>query len=176
MRRRNNLAFSAALVLALVSSGVAQDATFNKTKYSSVKQAKEVDVDLAVTDSKISIKGAGKKDSGIDITIPYSSIDTMSYEYATRHRVAEGASLMVLSLGAGAILMATKTKSHWLAIEHHEGDAKETTVLQLDKSEYQQVIATLEARAGKKIAVLDAKTSDLNPTAESKDMDEVVPF
>jgi hypothetical protein len=107
---------------------------------------------------------------------PYSSIDEMSYEYATRHRVAEGASVMVLSLGAGAILMATKTKSHWLAIVYHEGETKQTTVLQLDKSEYEAVIAALEARTGKKIAVLESKSSQLNPTAESKDMDEMVPF
>ena len=83
---------------------------------------------------------------------------------------------MAASLGAGAILMTTETKSHWLAIEYQQGDAKQSTVLQLDKSEYENVIATLEARTGKHIAVLDSKTSSLNPTAESKDMDEVIPF
>jgi hypothetical protein len=165
---------SLALVLAFVSVCLAQDVTFRKTKYSSVKQPQEADVALTITDSKILIKG--KKAKGIDMEIPYSSIDAMSYERATRHRVGEGAGLMAVSLGAGAVLMTTKTASYWLEIDYHEGDAKQLTVLRLDKSEYENVIAALEARTGKHIAVVDPKTSSLNPTAESKDMDEVIPF
>jgi hypothetical protein len=169
---------SLALILMLVPAGMAQDVTFSKTKYSSVKQPKEADVDLSISDSKVSIKGqkVSKKATAINMEIPYSSIDAISYELATRHRVAEGAAVMALSLGAGAVLMATKTKSHWLAIEHHQGDAKEITILRLDKSEYGKVIAALEAKSGKHIATLDSKTSSLNPTAESKDMDTVIPF
>lgn len=169
---------SLALILALVPAGLAQVATFSKTRYSSVKQPKEADVNLSLTDSKIVIKSkkVSKKMPAVDIEIPYSSIDAMSYELATRHRVAEGGALMAASLGAGAVLMATKTKSHWLTIEYHEGGAKQSTVLHLDKSEYQDVISALEANTGKQIAMLNSKTSPLNPTAGSKDMDEVVPF
>jgi hypothetical protein len=90
--------------------------------------------------------------------------------------VAEGTALMGLTLGGGAILMATKTKSYWLVIEYHEANDKQEAVLQLDKSECAGVIAALEARTGQKIEMRDAKSSDLNPTAESKDMDEFVPF
>ena len=168
---------AAALCLAaltLVPASFAQDVTFNKTRYSSVKQPKEADVIFTVADSKILIKG--KKVNGINMEIPFSSIDSMSYERSARHRVGEGASVMLLSPATGAILMATKTKSHWLGIQYHEGDAKELTVLRLDKSEYEKVISTLEARTGKHIEVLNSKTSPLNPTAESKDMDEVIPF
>ncbi len=168
---------AAALCLAaltLVPASFAQDVTFNKTRYSSVKQPKEADVIFTVADSKILIKG--KKVNGINMEIPFSSIDSMSYERSARHRMGEGASVMLLSPATGAILMATKTKSHWLGIQYHEGDAKELTVLRLDKSEYEKVISTLEARTGKHIEVLNSKTSPLNPTAESKDMDEVVPF
>lgn len=157
---------------------LAQDVTFSKTRFSSVKQPKEADVNLSITGSKILIKGKskGKKVSGIDMEIPYASIDAMSYELASRHRLKEGAVVMLASLGAGAVVMVTKTKSHWLDIEYHEGDAKQSTVLRLDKSEYMGVILALEARTGKHIAVLNAKTSPLNPTAESKDMDGVIPF
>jgi hypothetical protein len=161
-------------VLILAPASLAQDVTFNKTRYSSVKQPKEADVVFTVADSKLLIKG--KKVNGINIEIPFSSIDSMSYERAARHRVGEGASVMLLSPATGAILMATKTKSHWLGIQYHEGNAKELTVLRLDKSEYEKVISTLEARTGKHIEILDSKTSPLNPTAESKDMDEVIPF
>lgn len=165
---------SLSLILAFVSACLAQDVTFSKTKYSSVKLPKEADVALTITDSKVLIKG--KKTNGINLEIPYSSIDAMSYERATRHRVGEGAGLMALSPAGGAVLMTTKTSSYWLEIEYHEGDAKQLTVLRLDKSEYKDVIATLKARTGKKIAVVDPKTSSLSPTAGSKDMDGVVPF
>jgi hypothetical protein len=57
-----------------------------------------------------------------------------------------------------------------------ESGAKQLTVLRLDKSEYKNVLAALESNTGKQIATVNAKTSPLNPTAESKDKDEVVPF
>ena len=165
---------SLVLVLELVTAGAAQDATFTKSKFTSVTQPKEIDVNVLITDAKILVKA--KKGSSVDLEIPYSGIDSVTYEFAERHRVAEGASLMTFSLGAGAILMATKTKSHWLAIEYHDKGGKQEAVLQLDKSEYRDVIAAVEARTGKKVETKDSKTSDLNPTADSKDMDEYVPF
>jgi hypothetical protein len=179
-----------ALFLILASAGLAQDATFSKTKYSSVRRPKEPAVNLLLTDSKILIKSkkVSKKAPPVDKEIPYSSIDTMSSELATRHRLAEGETMMAASvygaalvasaasLGAGAVVMATKTKSHWLTIEYHEGNAKQLTVLHLDKSESENVISTLEAKTGKHIAMLDPKASPFNPTAGSKDVDEVISF
>jgi hypothetical protein len=170
------------ILLISLPAAMAQEVTFSKARYSSVKQPKESDVDLSITASKIAIKSKNKSRSkgnpaeSVDMEIPFSAIDTMSYELASRHRVGEGALLMTASLGAGAILMATKTKSHWLAIESHEGEVKQVTVLRLDKSEYSRVISTLEDKTGRHIAVLDSKTSALNPTAESKNIDELVPF
>jgi len=148
--------------------------TFGKTRYSSPKERKEADVNFTVTDSKLVVNG--KKKSALHVEIPYSSIDAISYEAATRHRTGEGVALLSTSPLAGAILMSKKTKSHWLDIEYHDGDAKQLLILRLDKSEYEKVISTLEVRIGKKIATLDSKSSPFNPTAESKDMDEVVPF
>ena len=163
--------------LALSQVGRADEVTFSKSRYSSVKLRREVDVRLTLTDSKILIDAKKtKKGSEVNLEIPFSSIDGVTYEIASRHRTGEGASVMLLSLGAGAVVMATKTKSHWLDIEYHEGDTKQLTVLRLDKSEYEQVLATLEARTGKHIKRIDAKNSNLNPTAMSKDVDEVVPF
>jgi len=167
-----------ALILAFVPACLAQDVTFSKTRYSSAKQPIEIGVNLSITDSKILIKSkkVTKRLPPIDMEIPYSSIDTMSYEFASRHRVQEGTAVVGLSLGAGAIIMGTKTKSYWLTINYHEADARESTVLRLDKSEYHDVIAALEAKSGKHVAVLDSKTAPLNPTAGSQDMDAVIPF
>jgi hypothetical protein len=112
----------------------------------------------------------------VQLEIPYAGVDTVTYEYAERHRIAEGAGVMALSPLTGVILMTTKTKSHWLTIQYHEANARQEAVLQLDKSEYREVIAVLETRTGKKVEMREAKTSELNPTAESRDMDEVVPY
>jgi hypothetical protein len=169
-----------ALILTLIPVCLAQDVTFNKTRYSSLKQPRETGVVLLVSDSQLSIKSLKetKKMEPINLTIPYSTIDSMTYESASRHRTQEGSALMGLSLAGGAILMSTKTKSYWLLIAYHEGDLKQSTMLRLDKSEYNDVISTLEKKTGKEIPNLDSKTSPglLNPTVGSKDMDEVVPF
>jgi hypothetical protein len=179
-----NPILSLTLILYSVPAGLAQDVTFNKTRYSSVKHLNETYVDLSMTDSKILIKSkkVSKKVSAINTEIPYSSIDSMSYELATRHRVREAAALapsnpfIVLTGPPALFVMTTKTKSYWLEIDHGDGEAKQSTVLRLDKSEYRKVIASLEAKTGKHVAILDSKTSSLNPTAKSKDMDQVVPF
>jgi hypothetical protein len=163
-----------ALMASLSLAAMGQEATFEKTRFTSVSMPREADVILTVTDNSVLIKG--KKANGIDMSIPFASIDNLSYELAERHRVGEGAAVMVLSLGAGAILMATKSKSHWLDIGYHEGAVKQSVVLRLDKSEYQDVLSTLEHNTGKPIARFDAKSSPMNPTANSKDQDEVVPY
>lgn len=165
--------FCLALAFA-VSNAQAQDVIFNKTKYSSVKQPKESEVALTITDSRVVIRG--KKENGISAEIPFASIDAMSYELSARHRLAEGAGVMLLSPAVGGVLMTTKTKSHWLEVAYHDAAAKQEMVLRLDKSEYEKVLTTLETRTGKPIARLDSKTSALNPTANSKDMDQTVPF
>ncbi len=172
------LMISWTLILPLGTVCRAQDVTFSKTKYSSVQQARETDVTLSLTGSKIMIKSTkvSKKEPAIDVEIPYTSVVAVSYELASRHRVAEGAAVMTASLGAGALLMATKTKSHWLTIQYKDGGSTQSTVLHLDKSEYEGVISAMEAKTGKTVARLDAKTSPLNPTAESTDRDEVVPY
>lgn len=79
------------LMGSLSLAGMGQDATFKKTRFSSVTMPKEAGVVLTVTDSSVLIKGT--KNNGIDLNIPFSSIDSLSYEIAERHRVGEGAAL-----------------------------------------------------------------------------------
>jgi hypothetical protein len=167
----NHAILALALILALAPAGMAQDFTFSKTRYSSVQQPDETSVKLSITESDILIKGKplSKKAPAIDMAIPFSSIDAMSYELTTRHRVSEGAAVMGYSLGVGAILMATKTKSHWLTIEHQESGVTQSTTLHLDKSEYERVIAALEAKTGKHVEILGSKTGSLSATAKRKD-------
>jgi hypothetical protein len=165
---------SLALILALVPATAAQDVTFTKSRFSSVKQPKEIDVNLSISASRLLI--TARKESSVDLSIPIASIDSISHELAERHRVTEGAAVMAVSLGAGAILMATKTKSHWLTINYRDGDAQQEIVLRLDKSEVQPILDALEARTGKKVESRNIKTSELNPNAGSRDVDQLVSF
>ncbi len=70
---RSILSLTLILILASVSAGRAQDVTFSKTRYSSVKLPNEVDVDLSMTDSTLLIKGkkVSKKVTAIDTEIPW---------------------------------------------------------------------------------------------------------
>lgn len=161
-----------AIVVALAWTCRAEDATFKKVRYWSVKQPKESDVVLTITDSKLLIKGenANKNMAPIDFEIPYSAVESLTSETSERHRVSEG--LLV----GGVITASTKTKSHWLDIKYREGGAEQVVTLHLDKTEFEDVISALEAKTGKTIDAVESKSSSFNPTAESKDVDEVIPF
>ncbi len=170
-------------LLGFVPASVAQDVTFSKTKavvccydFRSAKLPLEINVDLSITDSKVLIKGkpGAKKLSAIDLEIPYSAIDTMSYEATSHHRNL--GLLGVVSPATGLAAASTKSVSYWLVIDYHEGDTKQSIDLQLDKSEYENVITALEAKTGKHIYVLDSKASQFDSLAGTKDVDEVIPF
>ncbi len=61
---------------------------------------------------------------------------------------------MVASLGAGAIVMLTKSKSHWLYIDFHEQNAPKTLVLRMDKKEYKNIFEAVKAHTGKEVQFL----------------------
>jgi len=169
------------------SPAFAQDITFEKAHYSSPTMKTEPEVSLKITDAEMDISGKKPKEFG-SLTIPFASIDAMTYEFAQRHRIKEGNNtnaVSVLAIGApfdlpllviGLGVMATKTKSHWLNIQYHDAAGAHTAVLQLDKSEYKSVLETLKTRTGQQIPETNAKTSNVNPNAESKDLDEIVPY
>jgi hypothetical protein len=157
------------------SSARAQDVTFDKVYYAAPTLKTEPAVSLRISETQIGITGKKPKEFG-SLAISFATIDSMTYEFATRHRIAEGGRTMLLSTSLGLILMATKTTSHWLDIHYHDDSGAHTATLQLDKTEYESILSTLKARTGKPIAETSAATSDVNPTAESSDTDDVVPY
>ena len=65
---------------------------------------------------------------------------------------------MVASLGAGAIVMLTKSKSHWLYIDYHEQNVPKSVVLRMDKSDYKKIFEAVKTHTGKEVEMLgDAK-------------------
>ena len=165
--------FCLPLVFALTSTAFAQDATFTKSRYSSAREANEANVILVISDSAVSIrsKKTPRKGSPLDLQIPFSSIDAMSYDLAAFAHWTP-----VVAPGGGAVPVKTRRGSQWLEIDSHDGSTKQVTVLQLDRSEWQAVLETLKAKSGKPITEAAAGPSAIDPAADSEDLDEVIPY
>lgn len=149
------IAVVAMFMLSFNSLGFAEDTVFNTCKLADVK-GKQADVRLTLSDeNKNLVIRVSDRDL---VTIPYENLDKFSYEYTKKHRITEGAIVMVASLGIGAIVMATQSKSHWLYIDYHEQNVPKSVVLRMDKKDYKDVIASVKTHTGKDVQMLgDAK-------------------
>lgn len=70
--------------------------------------------------------------------------------------------------------MLLKSTSHWLFLEHKQGETLHEIVLQIDKGDIENVVTALEARTGRSIETLTE--SRINPTEGSKNIREDVPY
>jgi hypothetical protein len=104
------------------------------------------------------------------VTVPYEQLDKFSYEYTKKHRVTAGAITMVASLGAGAIVMLTKSKSHWLYIDYHEQNIPKSVVLRMDKNDYKRIFEAVKTHTGKEVEFL-GDANDKSKKEERKDKD-----
>ena len=148
---------SAVLLIALIVTNLslAEETAFNGVKLADAK-GKQADARLIFSDNNknVVVRLADRN----FVTIPYDQLDRFSYEYTKKHRITQGAVVMVASLGAGAIVMLTKSKSHWLYIDFHEQNTPKSVVLRMDKNEYQKIFEAVKAHTGKEVEFLgDAK-------------------
>lgn len=90
---------------------------------------------------------------GLAVKIPYDEVYKCSYEYTKKRRVNEE-SIFTAPIGVGAIVMLTKSKSHWLEIDYREGDVPKSFVLRMDKHEYLRILDAVKAHTGKDAEVL----------------------
>ena len=142
-----------ALVLGNLS--MAEETAFNGVKLADAK-GKQADARLIFSDTNknVVIRVADRD----FVTIPYEQVDKFSYEYTKKHRITQGAVVMVASLGAGAIVMLTKSKSHWLYIDFHEQVVPKSLVLRMDKKEYKRIFEAVKSHTGKEVEFVgDAK-------------------
>ena len=158
------------MTLATLSTICAEDAVFHDPRLSRLDERKETKIDLTLSDGGFTIQ----ERKGSPVEIRYSSIQKITYEYARHHRLAGGAMLMAASPLAGIIVMATKTKSHWLVVDYLGDGESRTVVLRLDKSDYQEILGGLESKSGKHIDSPASKTVALDPTEGSRDVDGVL--
>ncbi len=137
------------LALAVTASTCfAEDVAFNGVKLADAK-GKQADARLILEDSHndLLIRVADKD----FVDIPYDHLDKFSYEYTKKHRITTGAIVMVASLGAGAVVMMTKSKSHWLYIDYHDQDVPKTIVLRMEKGQYKKICDAIQAHTGKTV-------------------------
>jgi hypothetical protein len=146
---------SAFVVLVMVGTSLAQEAAFSGVKLAD-PNGKQTDAKLIFSDSnKDVVINVASRDM---LTIPYDQLDKFSYEYTKKHRITQGAVVMVASLGAGAVVMLTQSKSHWLYIDYHEQNAPRSVVLRMDKNEYKHIFEAIKTHTGKDVEILgDAK-------------------
>ncbi len=132
----------------LITTAFATDQSFSGVKITDAK-GKQTDARLFFNDTakNVTIKVADKD----FVVIPYENIDKVSYDYTKKHRITQGAVVMVASIGAGAIVMLTKSKSHWLYIDFHEQNAPKSIVLRMDKHEYENIISACSVHLGRNV-------------------------
>lgn len=139
------------MAFAVFSLSFAEETNFRGVKLADAK-GKQADASLTFSDNnKAVIVRVADRDF---VTIPYDQMDKVSYEYTKKHRITQGAIVMVASLGAGAVVMMTKSKSHWLYIDYHEQNVPKTLVLRMDKHEYKNIIAAVDTDTGKQVQFL----------------------
>jgi len=143
------------LILGAVSVALGDDVEFRDVKLADAR-GKQADASLIFSDANktITVRVADRD----FVTIPYDKIDKFSYEYSKKHRITEGAIVMIASLGAGAVVMLTKSKSHWLYIYYHQAVDPSNLVLRMDKKNYKKILDAAKAHTGKQVEFLgDAK-------------------
>jgi hypothetical protein len=136
------------VIFAVNSLSFTAETAFRGVKVADAK-GKQADASLIFSDTnKDVVVRVADRDF---VIIPYDQLDKFTYEYSKKHRVTEGAIVMVASLGAGAIVMLTESKSHWLYIDYHEQSVPKVIVLRMDKHEYKNIIAAVPAHTGKEV-------------------------
>ena len=151
-------------LLGITNATVAEDAAFNGVKVADAK-GKQTDARLIFSDANktLVVKVADRE----FVTIPYDQLDKFSYEFTKKHRITQGAVVMVASLGAGAIVMMTKSKSHWLYIDFHEQNVPKSVVLRMDKNEYKKIFDAVKAHTGKEVEFVGDAKNKANQDAKS---------
>jgi len=138
------------LLAALAATLSAEDLTFKTVHLVTTDGKKDFErrADLVFSDSNAAVV----RDKGAVLaTIPYGEITGVEYDFAKHHRIKTGAVVMVASLGAGAVVMLTKSTKHWLDFQYRHDGQDRSMLLRLDKKDYRQVIAATEARTGRKV-------------------------
>ena len=91
---------------------------------------------------------------GNPVDIPYAQIDRFSYEFTQKHRIKQGAVVMLASIPGGAIVMMTRSRSHWLEIDYFDQQLLKAYVVRMDKHDYLRILDAVKTHTGKDTEIL----------------------
>ena len=128
----------------------AQETSFGRVEVPDAK-GRQVKAVLTFSDDHKAVEVQPTK--GASISIPYGEIDKFSYEYTKKHRINEE-SIFSAAVGVGAIVMLTKSKSHWLQIDYHKDEVPRNFVLRMDKHDYLRILDAVKTHTGKDAEIL----------------------
>lgn len=132
------------LTVIAASLGWADDTSFRRIEVADAK-GRQIKAVLTFNDAHKAMEVQPAK--GNLVSIPYAQIDQCSYEYTQHHRVNE-ATVATAPVGVGVVMMFTKSKSHWLEIDYHDGEQPHAFVLRMDKHNYIRILDALKAHTG----------------------------
>jgi hypothetical protein len=146
----------AALFLITITAnlGIAEETSFRRVhvpvtvKGKHIKQVKAV---LAFSDEHHAIEVYPAK--GNTVSIPYSDIDKVSYEFTKKHRVND-ATIITAPIVIGGVMMITLEKLHWLQIDYRQQDVPQSFVVRMDKKNYIRILDAVRNHTGKDAEVL----------------------
>jgi hypothetical protein len=132
------------LILAVFSAGqvFGQGNTYFKSlnfMYQEGDKLKDQKARITFTDEKILITDEDKPERATYADISIASIDKVTYEKSAHTRWKTGILLSPFAL-------MSKGKKHWLTIQYKKDDKTDFIMLRMDKSNYQMIIATIEAK------------------------------
>lgn len=138
------------ILILLATFALADETSFSRIQVPDAK-GRQTKADLVFSDDHKSIDIRPVK--GTPVRIAFAAIDKFSYEFTKRHRINEG-TVFTAPVGAGAVMMLTKSKSHWLEIDYHEGNIPKTYVVRMDKRNYISILEAVKTHTGKDAEVL----------------------
>jgi hypothetical protein len=160
--------------LIAVGTARAEDLQFGKCGLVTMTDRDEVSVSLTVGDAGIAVHR--KHGTASQFELPYAAITRISYAFTARRRLAESAALGPLIAILSRPKVMIEGQDHWLVIEHTAAGVPQPILLRLDTIEIMGVVATLNARRGERVQLLDFDNTVVNPTFGSHDEDVSVPF
>ena len=105
----------------------------------------KTEVRLDVTSSDVLIFHCGKSET----RVPYAKINTLEYGQNVSRRYA--AAVLI-----SPVLLLSKTRKHFLTIGFADAeDRQQAMVLRVDKGDIRSILASLEARTGKRVVNTD---------------------
>ncbi len=143
----------ASVLIVALALTPAYGSTFEKAEYlkkaaAGEKKSQKVKGNLIVEDYEIRFVS---KQGEPQVSIPVSAIRSVQYERTAKPRYAEGILI-------AWPLLFTKSKKHYLTVHYTDSTgASQYMLVRLDKSNFREALAEIEARTGSKIERVEEK-------------------